>query len=212
MNTVESQKRAAELLRGPDGERLYLLLVNYSSKVARRYGWRTGKILPQGMAPDAIATDVMIKVLQGDRIWDERKEPSLLNALKGMVRSDIGHLYGESETQRVESIVKIWPDGRERTADDFASPDPNPEDITIRAERAQLEMIALDLIRSEVEGKPELESVFLALYESSDLGEVARNCGLPIERIYSLRRELDRIAERITPARVARVLKERKIS
>ena len=71
-------------------------------------------------------------------------------------------------------------------------------------------MTALDLIREAVEGKSELESVFLALYESYSSKEIARLTGLPIEQVYSLRRELTRIAAKITPARVAREAMERR--
>jgi len=86
-------ERAVEILRGPDGERIWLALLDYAHKIARRYGWRTDKTLPQGFSPGEVANDVIIKVIEGDRTWDEAKEPALLNALKGMVRSDIGHLF-----------------------------------------------------------------------------------------------------------------------
>jgi hypothetical protein len=71
-------------------------------------------------------------------------------------------------------------------------------------------MTALDLIRDAVEGKSELESIFLALYETDSPQEIAKLTGLPIERVYSLRRELGRAAAKITPARVAREAKERR--
>lgn len=207
---AEAKERAAQILRGPDGERIWLELLDYAHKRARRYGWRTDKSLPQGRSPGGIAKDVIIKVLEGNRTWDETREPSLLNALKGMVRSDIGHAFDEYETSNVESISQSLPDGQERTANSFAAMDPNPEQIFLQNEQTRLEMTALDLIREQVEGKAELESVFLALYESSDCQEIARLTDLPIERVYSLRRELDRIASRITPARVAREARARR--
>ena len=207
---AQSKERAAQILRGPDGELIWLELLDHAHKRARRHGWRSDKTLPQGRSPDGIAKDVIIKVLTGDRTWDEAKEPILLNALKGMVRSDLGHTFGEYETSHVEPITQSLPDGRERTADSFVATDPNPEQVLLQSEQARLEMTALDLILEEVEGKPELESVFLALYESCDCQEIARRTNLPIERVYSLRRELDRIASRITPARVAREARERR--
>jgi hypothetical protein len=86
------RERAVEILRGPDGERIWLALLDYAHKLTRRYGWRTDKTLPQGFSPGDVAKDVVIKVIEGDRTWDEAKEPNFLNALKGMVRSDLGHL------------------------------------------------------------------------------------------------------------------------
>lgn len=203
-------ERAVEILRGPDGERIWLALLDYAHKLARRYGWRTDKTLPQGFSPGEVANDVIIKVIEGGRTWDEAKEPVLLNALKGMVRSDIGHLFDDYEASRVEPIERTFPDGSARTADSFGGNHPSPEEEVLYGERVRLEMTALDLIREAVEGKSELESVFLALYESDSSKEIARLTGLPIERVYSLRRELTRIAAKITPARVAREAMERR--
>ena len=204
------RERAVEILRSPDGERTWLALVDYAHKLARRYGWRTDKTLPQGFSPGDVAKDVIIKVIEGDRTWDEAKEPALLNALKGMVRSDIGHLFDDHEATRIEPIERTLPDGSARTADSFGGNHPSPEEELLHGERVRLEMTALDLIREAVEGKSELESVFLALYESDSAKEIARLTGLPIERVYSLSRELTRIAAKITPARVAREAMERR--
>jgi hypothetical protein len=168
------------------------------------------KSCPQGYSPEDAVKEVIVKVLEGDRIWDEAKEPSLLNALKGMVRSEIGHLFDRHETSHVEPIDSELPDGSARTADNFRHGGPSPEEELLLAEQCRLEMTALDLIREEAESKPDLEAVFLALYESGDSKDIARLTELPIERVYSARRELERIAAKITPARVARVAKERR--
>ena len=207
---TDCRERAGEVLRGPDGERIWLALLDYAHKLARRYGWRTDKTLPQGFSPGEIANDVIIKVIEGERIWDEAKEPSILIALKGMVRSDIGHLFDDYEASRIEPIERAFPDGSSRTADSFRESHPNPEQEFLHDERVRLEMTALDLIQEAVEGKSELESVFLALYDSDSSKEIAQLTGLPIERVYSLSRELTRIAAKITPARVAREARERR--
>jgi hypothetical protein len=207
---MDCKERAVEVLRGPDGERIWLASLDYAIKVARGYGWQSDKTLPQGFSPGGVAKDAIIKLMTGVRTWDDAKEPSLLNALKGMVRSDIGHLFDDYEASNVEPIERAFPDGTVRTAEHFRGRDPSPEDEVIQAEQAQLEMTALDLIREKVEGNPDLESVFLALYESDTPSEIARLTGLPIERVYSLRREFDRTAAKITPARVVREAMERR--
>jgi hypothetical protein len=204
------RERAVEILRGPDGERIWLALMDYAHKLARRYGWRSDRALPQAFSPGDVAKDVIIKVTEGDRTWDEAKEPSFLNALKGMVRSEIGHLFDDYEATHVKPIERTLPDGKQRTAEMFAGDDPSPEEQVLRAEQTRHEMTALDLVREQVEGKPELESVFLALYYSASSKEIAGLTGLPIERVYSLRRELDRIVSKITPARVAREASRRR--
>jgi hypothetical protein len=200
----------AELLRGPDGERIWLALHDYAQKLARKYGWRSDKVLPQGFSPVGVADDVIIKVLEGDRKWDQTKEPVFLNALKGMVRSDLGHLFDDYEAARVEPITKTLPDGNERTAEMLPGNDPGPERQALRAEQTRLEMTALDLILAALGGDPDLESVFLALYTCDSPKEIALQTGLPVKRVYALRRELDRIAANITPARVARESSERR--
>jgi hypothetical protein len=204
------KERAVEILRGPDGERIWLAVVDYAHKLARRYGWRTDKALPRGFSPGDVAKDVIIKVLEGERTWDEAKEPSFLNALKGMVRSDIGHLFDDYEGSHVEPIERTLPDGTQQTAEVFAGHDPSPEQQVLQTERTRLEMTALDLILEALEGAPDLESVFLGLYDCHSSKEIAVRTGLPIERVYSLRRELDRVAAKITPARVAREASRRR--
>lgn len=204
------RERAVEILRGPDGERIWLALLDYAHKLARRYGWRTDKTLPQAFSPSGVAHDVIIKVMEGNRAWDEAKEPNFLIALKGMVRSDIGHLFGDFEAARIEPIERTLPDGSIRKEDAFRGNDPTPEEEFLHSEKVQLEATALDLIREAVEGKTELESVFLALYDTDSSKEIARLTGLPVEQVYLLSRELTRIAAKITPARVAREVMERR--
>lgn len=204
------KERIAEILRGPEGEGIYLSLLRYAKRLARRYGWRTGQDLPQGQTPQAVVGDVIVKILQGQREWDDDECPSLLVALKGMVRSDVGHLFEAYETLHVESISALLPDGTERSADDFQASSPNPEEQFLQSESTQLELVALDLILKEVEGKPDLESVFLALYEAGSRQDIMRLTQHTEERVDALRKELNRIAARITPARVARVARERR--
>ena len=134
------RERAVEILRGPDGERLWLALLDYAHKLARRRGWRIDKTLPQGFSPSGIANDVIVKVIEGERIWDETNEPSILIALKGMVRSDIGHLFDGYEASLVEPIERTSPDGSVRTGDSFHGNHPNPEQEFLHGERVGLEM------------------------------------------------------------------------
>jgi len=207
----EPNSRAGEILRGPDGDRIYLLLLEYAHNVARRYGWTVGRSLPHGASPESVTNEVIIKVLEGERNWDEDKEPSLVNALRGMVKSEINHLFSSYEATHVESVSKDLPDGSQRTADDFPAGANvrNPEELLLNREQTKLEMTALEMILDEIEGDSELEAVFLALYETDKPKEIAQLTGISVERIYSLRRELTRIAAKITPERVARTAREK---
>ena len=204
------RERAADILHGPEGQEIYFRLVRYADMLARIYGWRTGAVLPGSASPRSIVHDVVVKVLKGTRSWDERKEPALLNALKGMVRSEIGHLYERVEESLVEPINVVLPDGEERTGDFFPSTKLhpgglNPEQHLLRQERTKLEFAALNLLLKEIEGNDDLESVFLALHETDSPSEIAAKTNIPIQRVYSARRELDRIVARI-PLRCARAV------
>lgn len=119
MTMDRSQQRAGEILHGPDGTEIYRQLVRYAGLIARLHGWRSGGTLPEGASPRSIAHEIVVKVLTGVRRWDEGKEPSLLNALKGMVRSEIGHLYEKLEGVLVEPINTLSADGEERTPTRF---------------------------------------------------------------------------------------------
>jgi hypothetical protein len=202
----DGSDRAAEILHGTEGDGIYLSLLDYAHKIARWHGWRTGLMLPDVASPESVVNEVILKLLQCKRQWDERKEPQLIVALKGMVRSDIGHLFEKAEVVRVEPIEKEAQDGNLRTADDLPSHDLDPEAHLLRSEHARFENSALKLLLEEVEAKdnPDLKAVCLCLHKANSPKEIARLTNLPIERVYGLRRELDQIAARITPARVAR--------
>ena len=211
----DGKERAADILHGPDGVEVYRQLVRYADLLARIHGWRAGHTLPNGESPQSVTSNVVVKLIDpnGTRTWDDTKEPSLLNALKGMVRSEIGHLYEKAEQNLVEPIHQQLPDGRERTADSFASTDLHPEDLNpeqrlLRKERKQLENAAMTLILREAEGNDDLESVVLALCDTGKPNEIAAITGLPIERVHSVRKELNRRVSRITLARVVRARSE----
>jgi hypothetical protein len=215
----DGRERAVEIFRGPEGDEIYLQLVRYAEMLARIHGWKTDTVLPGGASPRSVVHEVVEKLIDpnGTRNWDEQKEPLLLNALKGMVRSDIGHLYNRIEENVIEPIDIMLPDGNERTGDFFPSTKLHPEELNpeqhlLRQEKTKLTFAALNLVLKEVEGKDDLELVFLALHETDSPSEIAAQTGLPIDRVYSARRELGRIVARISHARVVRAAREEKKS
>jgi hypothetical protein len=155
------------------------------------------------------------KVLTGVRSWDEGKEPSLLNALKGMARSEIGHLYEKRDAALVEPINTPLADGEERTPDSFPStrlhPDElNPEEHVLAKERENLRRSAMTLVLREVEGNDDLELYVLAMCDAESLAEISARTGLTIQRVYSARRELERIVRKIPLAKVIRDARDEK--
>lgn len=215
MTMSKSQQRAGEILHGPDGTEIYRQLVRHAGLVARLHGWKVGATLPEGTSPQDIAHEVAAKVLKGVRSWDEGKEPSLLNALKGMVRSEIGHLYDKLEKGLVEPINVLSADGEERTPDSFPStklhPDAlNPEECILAAEEENLRRSAMTLVLRAVEGNDDLERYVLALCDTDNLAEISGRTGLTIQGVYSARRELERTVRRIPLAKVIREARQEK--
>ena len=209
----KSQQRAGEILHGADGKEIYRQLVRYAGLIAGLHGWRAGATLPEGASPRSIAHEVVVKVLTGVRSWDEGKEPSLLNALKGMVRSEIGHLYEKVEGGLVEPINIPSADGEERTPDSFSSTTPNvlnPEEYLLATEKESLMRAAMTLVLRAVEGKNDLELLVLALCDTDNPAEISAKTGLTIQRIYSARRELERTVRKIPLAKVIREAREEK--
>lgn len=215
MTMSKSQQRAGEILHGPDGTEIYRQLVRYAGLIAGVHGWRVGATLPEGISPQDIAHEVVAKVLTGVRIWDESKEPSLLNALKGMARSEIGHLYDKIERGVVEPINALLADGEERTPDSFPSTklhanELNPEEYVLANEKENLTRSAMTLVLRQVEGNDDLERLVLALCDTDNRAEISARTGLTIQRVYSAYRELERIVRKIPPARVIREAREEK--
>ena len=172
-------------------------------------------MLPESASPRSIAHEVVVKVLTGVRSWDEGKEPSLLNALKGMVRSEIGHLYEKPEGVLVEPINIPSADGEERTPDSFPSTklhanELNPEESVLATEKEKLMRAAMTLVLRGVEGNNDLERYVLALCDTDNPAEISAKTGLTIQRVYSATRELERIVRKISLARVIRDAREEK--
>jgi hypothetical protein len=215
MTMSKSQQRAGEILRGPDGTEIYRQLVRHAGLIARLHGWKVGATLPEGTSPQDIAHEVVAKVSTGVRIWDESSEPSLLNALKGMARSEIGHLYDKKERGIVEPINALLADGEERTPDSFPSTklhpsDLNPEEWVLATEKENLMRAAMTLLLREVEGNNDLELYVLALCDTDNRAEISARTGLSIQRVYSAGRELERIVHKIPLAKVIREAREEK--
>jgi hypothetical protein len=211
MTMSKSQQRAGEILHGPDREEIYRQLVRYAGLIARLHGWRSGATLPEGASPRSVTHEVVVKVLTGVRSWDEGKEPSLLNALKGMVRSEIGHLYKKVEGSVVEPINVPLADGEERTPESFPSTNPNelnPQEYVLAAEKENLMRAAMTLVYKAVEGNNDLELYVLALRETDNPAEISAKTGLTIQRVYSARRELERTVRKIPLAKVIREARE----
>ena len=57
------KERAAAILRGAEGEEIYLRLVRYAEVLARMHGWRAGKALPGGESPQSVVSGKTLEEL-----------------------------------------------------------------------------------------------------------------------------------------------------
>jgi len=90
------------------------------------YGWRTNSNWagPGGVTPGDIAAEAILKVLDGTRRYDPAACPDLLTFLRNVVRSQVSHLAGAADTQRVRPMPQI----RLNDADDPVDMEPEGDE------------------------------------------------------------------------------------
>ena len=82
----------------------------------------------------------------------------------------------------------------------------------LATEKENLMRSAMTLVLRAVEGNNDLERYVLALCDTDNLAEISARTGLTIQRVYSARRELERIVRKIPLAKVIREAREEKKS
>lgn len=209
----DSPERAARLLRGPDGKRIYLQLLRIAAWIAWRYGWRRDEkgetLLPFGATPESIVHTVIEKVLEGQRTWQGDGEASFIIAAIGMIRSETSHIFEKPEAKVVEPIIQAERTDGSDDERDFASNDPSPEAQLLEQERETLDRTRYDLLLTEIQDDEELSDVVIALHDTHSPAEIAERTGIDIKRVYQDIRTLKRKAAAIRLPLVARAAKER---
>ncbi len=129
-------------------EEVYPRLLNYAIWLTRGYNAPSKSILlPKGRHPSDIVSEAIMKFYNGKRKWDPAKV-DLEGFLKGIIRSDINHLYTSSETKT--RSYSINEDGNNANHE-IASPEfPHPDALL---QKEQL----LNAILSQLTGPLEQE-------------------------------------------------------
>lgn len=171
-----------EQLRGLDWDEIAAKVANYARSEARnRYGWN-GVVMAKGTSPEDLACDAIAEFWQnpsrlpGDCV--------LTTFLCGLVRHKLWNMsqWEETRTTRREEDLEsvagfttvVSPDAAAETKDDFMAA------ITMLSEH------------TELKGKPDHELILTALSCGVfGYGELAKETGLPINRIYQVQRELN---------------------
>ncbi len=171
-----------EQIREMDWEEIAAKVANFARSEAHiRYGWN-GAAMPKGSSPEDLACDAIAEFWQNPSRLPETCE--LTTFLCGIIRQKLWNMSQWEETrttQRVDELESVGgfastasPDTAAETKDDFMAA------INMLAEHPNLK------------GKPDHELVLTALSCGSfSYDELAKDTGLPINRIYQVQRELN---------------------
>ncbi len=175
----------AERLEKTDWAQVGVQLVGYAAYLARSYRWGASPAdtIALGMAAEDVASLAIRKVWSGERCWVPEQQPELLHFLKGVVRSEMGHLYRRSAA-RHEIRHPTGPDGAESEEmlairSDGTTQSVDPEAELIRNEERAHDRQRIRDLHDAVRDKPELAMIIDA---------IGRGCG---ERPRHLATELD---------------------
>jgi DNA-directed RNA polymerase specialized sigma24 family protein len=141
------------------------------------------RLLPGGQSDEDIVHEAVARVITGERNWNPAKEPDLENYLKSVIDSMLSSkgLFGRKEWNAVSNVED--PEQWERMAGTL----PNLDGLCHDAE------VIIEAMWKELSGDQELSAVFEAVIEGFDKpSEIAEWAGIPVERIYELRRKLER--------------------
>jgi RNA polymerase sigma factor (sigma-70 family) len=130
--------------------------------------------LPKGLQAQDLAKEAIKKVYSGERQWDPARNPDLVKYLKGIVKSDIGHLVRSPDHSVQRDSGESQSDGIGSCCD----PNPTPEE---RLGAIELKRRILDCV-SEEDG---LRPVLLGLLKGKKPRELASELGCDRNEIYA---------------------------
>lgn len=141
------------------------------------------RLLPGGQSAEDIVQEAVAKVISGERKWDPVKHPDLEAHLKSIIDSMLSRkgLFGLKEWEAMANVDD--PEEWERIA-------ARCQNIDGLAHDAEVFIAAM---RDNMQGDAELNDLFDAVIEGFDKpGDISELTGIPVERVYELRRKLER--------------------
>ncbi len=166
---------------------LALRLFDYARELLEfDHGWTPGDMLPEGTDPENIVLEVFSRVASGRRKLNTRFELEV--QLKGMVRSLISALY-KSTNAKLETIDLPEEDagfpGVEKALGVGST------DSRFESEEYTKRFFELLEAHPKVQKDPDLGIAIMAYVEGAGgSAEVAKETGIPVERIYEYNRIL----------------------
>src|SRR5258708_23031653 len=151
---------------------------------ANVYGWQGGTTLPNGMGIEDVAKDAVAAFATGERKLNPRFEIAV--QLKGAVRSILWKIHRKSGDKLTSAESPEFFDGQSAEALDPAAK-LTSEDFC----RKFIEPLSAD---EKVTRSAELLSTVKAYADGAEsVEDVAAKTGLPIKRVYELRRDLKEV-------------------
>lgn len=192
--------RAFERLQAiSDGEWRSILLElekRAESIVGKKYWSTPDGTLPKGFESHELAQQAITLLLdpESDRHWDPDKEPDVLKALVGIVRSLASNLVKSADHKQVHrpGFVEKHPE-----VSATASPSRTPLEDLERVEEIEAARRLRDWCWEHLKGEEE-QVVFIGLEGGLTLTEIAEQAEMDIERVYQVVRNMKR---RLTRAR-----------
>lgn len=172
------------------------VLYDHARKLAaRKYGWREGKILPLGKAPEEIVTDVYVSYVRGDGTEGQRikgmrhfnSEKDLMLQLKGSIRSALWALTDKSSTKN-ELVARSEEEAARPLA--YESTEATPAETLESADFAKAVVEAVSA-HPKVKASQDLQDLMAAFeLDVTEVDGQAEMLGKKNEQISQLRHQL----------------------
>ena len=103
-------------------------LIIYAQRKFIRLGWRNkdGFRSPQGQGPDDIASEAIVRIIEGRRIYDKEKCPDFEKFLNGCVDSIISHIIDSPDFNKSKAMPCIITNGGETEEMEYEGRETDP--------------------------------------------------------------------------------------
>jgi hypothetical protein len=147
--------------------------------------------LPMGASIETVVQESVRKLLDGTRVWNPDRV-DLLGFLMGIVRSEISHLAGLKDTQQANNCLSP------EEIENFQGDSFDPEQLLEEKEEARVIYEAYQELINQAESNPEYGAIALCLMSGvSKAADIAKETGIEIKKVYSLKRNWQKDFEKI---------------
>ena len=178
-------------------QRLLDRLTIYAERRYMRLGWfRNGKYRsPSGQGPEDVASEAIVRLIEGKRNYDEQKYPDLLVYLRSVVKSIISHIIDSAELKRKQPMPLTSKKEGETEEVELESKDSGPlqmyidNDLVEKIKLVLNKRFAQDIVVSGI-----LECMEAGIDKRS---EIADYVGVKVKEVYNAQKRLQREFDKI---------------